>query len=180
VPESSLPPLVPILVGNTSPRAEADYGRLLAPYLAAPGAVVVASSDFCHWGTRFRYTYYEPAAPAGGGPPPQATNLKAGARLRAGDRAIHESIAAVDARCMAAVEGGRHRAFLDVLQATGNTVCGRHPIGVIMAALEALEEGGEVAHGAKGRFRFVQYDRSSLVESVGESSVSYCSGYAVY
>jgi predicted class III extradiol MEMO1 family dioxygenase len=82
---------------------------------------------------------------------------------------------------MAAVETGRHQAFLDVLQATGNTVCGRHPIGVVMAALEALDEdGGGAAHGAKGRFKFVQYDRSSLVESVGESSVSYCSGYAVY
>jgi AmmeMemoRadiSam system protein B len=168
---------VPILVGNTSPRAEADYGQLLAPYFTAPGAVVVASSDFCHWGTRFRYTYYEPTAAE-----TQGTNLKAGVRLRQGDRAIHESIAAVDARCMAAVETGRHKAFLDVLQATGNTVCGRHPIGVVMAALEAVDEeaGGGGTDGAKARFKFVQYDRSSLVESVGESSVSYCSGYAVY
>lgn len=165
---------MPIVVGNTSPRAEADYGRLLAPYLAAPGAVVIASSDFCHWGSRFRYTYYEPDPGAA-----QGASIKAGARLGRADRAIHESIAAVDARCMAAVETGRHQAFLDVLQATGNTVCGRHPIGVVMAALEALdEEPGD--HGAKGRFKFVQYDRSSLVESVGESSVSYCSGYAVY
>lgn len=51
--------LVPILVGSIPPDVEAVYGALLAPYLADPQNLFVISSDFCHWGKRFSYTYYE-------------------------------------------------------------------------------------------------------------------------
>lgn len=82
---------------------------------------------------------------------------------------------------MAAIESGSHEAFLTVLRETGNTVCGRHPIGVVMAALEVLLKGeGEEEQGKKrGKFRFVRYERSSDVKRVGESSVSYASAFAV-
>lgn len=107
---------------------------------------------------------------------------------------------------MAAVESGSHEAFLTVLRETGNTVCGRHPIGVVMAGLEGLvrddgvgkEGGGSEGEGlgkeggvgkeeeekedrrkGRGRFRFVRYERSSDVKRVGESSVSYASAFAV-
>lgn len=45
---------------------------------------------------------------------------------------------------MDAVETGQHDSFLHVLEETGNTVCGRHPIGVVMAAVEALEKEAKV------------------------------------
>ena len=99
---------------------------------------------------------------------------------------------------MEAIESGSHGRFLSVLKESGNTVCGRHPIGVVMAGLEGLmqEEGveeGEEGKGGKkgkgegegdveekrGRFRFVRYERSSEVERVGDSSVSYASAFAV-
>lgn len=51
--------IVPILVGSLSPEAEAKYGEILAPYLADPQNLFVISSDFCHWGQRFRYTHYD-------------------------------------------------------------------------------------------------------------------------
>jgi len=38
---------------------EAEYGALLAPYLADPANCFVISSDFCHWGSRFSYTFYD-------------------------------------------------------------------------------------------------------------------------
>jgi AmmeMemoRadiSam system protein B len=91
------------------------------------------------------------------------------------DYPIHESIKAVDFESMDAVESGKHDEFIAQLKETGNTVCGRHPIGVFMAAVEAAEGLGE----GKGRFRFVRYERSSEVESVKDSSVSYCSAFAV-
>jgi AmmeMemoRadiSam system protein B len=72
--------------------------------------------------------------------------------------------------CVDAVETGVHQEFIDIVAKTGNTVCGRHPIGVVMAAMEVL---------GQGKFKFVKYDRSSLVESAKDSSVSYCSAYAV-
>lgn len=51
--------IVPILVGSISADVEATYGEILAPYLADPQNLFVISSDFCHWGKRFSYTYYD-------------------------------------------------------------------------------------------------------------------------
>ncbi|KAJ4374323.1 hypothetical protein N0V83_003064 [Neocucurbitaria cava] len=161
-------PLVPIMIGNTDAAAETRYGSLLAPYLSSPSNLFVISSDFCHWGSRFRYTYYQPADNS------PATQLRSSSRVPR-DYPIHESIAAVDHESMDAVESGSHKAFLEQLRETGNTVCGRHPIGVFMAAVEKAEGLGE----EQGRFRFVRYERSGLVEDVKDSSVSYCSAFAV-
>ena len=39
--------------------SEARYGVLLAHYLDDPSNLFVVSSDFCHWGTRFNYTFFD-------------------------------------------------------------------------------------------------------------------------
>lgn len=41
--------------------SEARYGEVLGPYLDDPSNLFVISSDFCHWGSRFTYTWYEPS-----------------------------------------------------------------------------------------------------------------------
>lgn len=156
------------MVGNTDAAAEAHYGALLAPYLSDLSNIFVISSDFCHWGSRFRYTYYQPADSSA------ATQLRSSSRIPR-DYPIHESIAAVDRESMDAVESGSHKRFLSQLRETGNTVCGRHPIGLFMAAVEKAEGLGE----GQGKFKFLIYERSSLVEGVKDSSVSYCSAFAV-
>jgi AmmeMemoRadiSam system protein B len=46
---STVPPLVPIMVGATNASKEKEYGRLLAPYVANPDNLFIISSDFCHW-----------------------------------------------------------------------------------------------------------------------------------
>ena len=51
--------VVPVLVGSLSPEKEAKYGRIFARYLADPNNLFIISSDFCHWGQRFRYTEYD-------------------------------------------------------------------------------------------------------------------------
>lgn len=158
------------MVGNTSPTSEKSYGALLAPYLRDQTSVFVVSSDFCHWGSRFSYTYYLPSA----------TSMEA-VHLRQKDKAptsppIHESISRVDKMAMDAIETGKYEAFRSCLEQTGNTVCGRHPIGVVMAALELLVEQGETANG---KFKFVRYERSGDVVKVNDSSVSYASAFAV-
>lgn len=177
--EAEFPKLVPILVGNTNPEKEVEYGRILAPYLQDPTTVFVISSDFCHWGSRFDYTYYLPASPSS-----SAVNSGGGYSLKRRDKkptspAIHESIARLDKLSMDAVETGKHEEFLKNLRDTGNTVCGRHPIGVVMAAIEEIEKSDESPATGKGRFKFVRYERSSEVEDITESSVSYASAYAV-
>jgi len=168
--ESSFPPLVPILVGNTSSTTEQNVGKLLAPYLADPGNAFVISSDFAHWGTRFRYTYYV----GGSG---DAISLRP-ADAEPKSPFIHESIKKVDFQCIEACETGQHRAWLNVLEETGNTVCGRHPIGVVMAGIEETDRQG-LRRAGNGRFQFVRYERSSEVKHISDSSVSYASAFAV-
>ncbi|KAI5237169.1 UPF0103-domain-containing protein [Aureobasidium subglaciale] len=161
--ESAFPSLVPIMVGNTSASTEKQFGELLAPYLRDPSNAFVISSDFAHWGLRFRYTYYQPSS---GDPVDLSARSKAPR-----DPPIHESIKEVDFQCIDACETGDHKAWLDTLADTGNTVCGRHPIGIIMAAMEALN--------SPARFKFVRYERSSECTKVEDSSVSYASAFAV-
>lgn len=51
--------IVPVMVGSLSPETERMYGEIFAPYLEDPSNLFVISSDFCHWGRRFQYTYFD-------------------------------------------------------------------------------------------------------------------------
>ncbi|KAI0396495.1 UPF0103-domain-containing protein [Xylariaceae sp. FL0594] len=170
--EEDYPTLVPILVGNNNRAQEKQFGELLAPYLRDPENRFVVSSDFCHWGDRFDYTAYAP-----GGDVERLTSLTYKSRTPK-DPEIHESIKILDHLAMDAIETGHHDDFVDNLAKTHNTVCGRHPIGVTMAALETLAK--DVPDEKKYKFKFVQYARSSLVEHYSDSSVSYASAYAIF
>ncbi|KAJ5287757.1 hypothetical protein N7478_003443 [Penicillium angulare] len=199
-PTAEYPPLVPIMVGNTSASTEKAAGAILAPYLADPENVFVVSSDFCHWGLRFRYTYYVPQAPTPGPELPLSSDglpqpgqaedqitetissVCAGHELRRGERtsrnepAIHESISAFDLATMSAITTGSAKTFLDTIERTGNTVCGRHPICVIMAALEVIN--ATRSEEAQSLFHFLRYERSTDAVDVSDSSVSYVSAVA--
>jgi len=105
--------VVPILVGALSTENEAMYGKLLAKYVDDPKNFFSVSSDFCHWGARFNYTYYD---------------KKHGA--------IHKSIEALDRMGMEIVETGDPDAFKRYLQEFDNTICGRHPISVFLHMLK--------------------------------------------
>ncbi|ORX98426.1 MEMO1 family [Clohesyomyces aquaticus] len=168
----AFPPLTPLLIGSASASTERRIGSLLAPYLLDPGTIFVISSDFCHWGSRFGYTYYQPPSPH------KAVSLQSNSRYSI-DYPIHKSIAAVDMQSMDAVESGSHETFLGQVKETGNTVCGRHPIGVFMAAVEEARKQGKERGAEDGNFKFLRYERSSLVSHPRDSSVSYCSAFAV-
>ena len=169
--EENFPKIVPLLVGVNDGAEEKDVGRALLSYVKDPENAFIVSSDFCHWGRNFSYTVYTPNndpnnlqklnsyGPKPNGPP------------------IHKTIELIDELAMDAVKSGKHDEFRSTLKLTKNTVCGRHPIGVIMAALELL--GKEAEFKDKGRFSVTQYQRSELVTSPGQSSVSYVSAYAV-
>ncbi|XP_078443545.1 ammeMemoRadiSam system protein B [Wolffia australiana] len=101
--------IVPILVGALNPENEAMYGRLLAKYIDDPQNFFSVSSDFCHWGSRFNYTYYD----AKHGP-------------------IHKSIEALDRMGMDIIETGDPISFKRYLEEYDNTICGRHPISVFL------------------------------------------------
>jgi len=66
-----------------------------------------------------------------------------------------------------------HSEFAKYLSRTKNTICGRHPIGVIFGALSALEKD----KGIKPELKWVRYEQSSHCHSIRDSSVSYASAY---
>ena len=71
--------------------------------------------------------------------------------------------------------GQAHEEFRDYLARTKNTICGRHPIGVLFGALAALEEGGR-----SPKLKWVRYEQSSACVTVKDSSVSYASAYVKF
>ncbi|CAO1625831.1 unnamed protein product [Sympodiomycopsis kandeliae] len=175
--------VVPILVGSIDFKKEDQVGEILAPYLADRENLFVISSDFCHWGTRFQYTYYNS---------PSSTSI----RKLDPSTPIYKSIQSLDSRGIQSIQFPHciysskksietaRKDFKAYLDETSNTICGRHPIGVLLAALAHLEKediitctGGE-SGGAE--CRFVRYEQSSQCTSPRDSSVSYAAGYVMF
>lgn len=175
------PPIVPIIVGVLNETEEKAYGNILAPYLKDDGNVFIISSDFCHWGKNYSYApqYIDGKLR---NPYGHSSSLCDLSHIDLGFKDVsvpplHEIIKKLDEMAMEAVESGNHGEFHKLISKTKNTVCGSHPIGVVMAALEALACEG-LADG-KGKFKFIQYQRSGLVVDKRDYSVSYASAYAV-
>ncbi|KAF9363386.1 hypothetical protein BGX34_004293 [Mortierella sp. NVP85] len=165
--------IVPILVGALTETTERQYGQLLAPYLEDPENLFIVSTDFCHWGHRFNYTYYEDKAGVVTQSLAQSSNGGSGSGKSTIPTSpkIFESIRKLDHEGMEKIESQSHSAFCKYLSRTKNTICGRHPIGVLMAALE------HVKAPATHRTRFVHYSQSSSAISISDSSVSYASAF---
>ena len=92
--------------------SEAHYGRLLAPYLDDPGHVFIVSSDFCHWGTRFNYVFYDRSRARPRCIPPEAWHTTARQSMHlcaCVQGAIHQSIEWLDKLGMDAIEQVRHQ-----------------------------------------------------------------------
>ncbi|KAI8788448.1 protein MEMO1 [Biomphalaria glabrata] len=147
--------IVPILVGSLSPEMEMKYGQILSSYLKEPGNLFVISSDFCHWGKRFSYTYYEKS-----------------------HGKIWQSIEALDRMGMDIIEKMDPSNFTKYLQTFQNTICGRHPIGILLNAIDKLKQSTN-SNGLKMELKFLKYDQSSKCESPNDSSVSYASAALV-
>ncbi|KAL4238198.1 Protein memo1 [Mactra antiquata] len=142
--------VVPVLVGSLTPDKEQMYGQIFSKYLADPDNFFVISSDFCHWGQRFNYTYYDKSK---------------------GD--IWQSIENLDKMGMDKVERLDSKGFNEYLGQYHNTICGRYPIGVLLHTVDAMRK---VSNGYKLSFKFLQYSQSSKCASMRDSSVSYAAG----
>ena len=144
--------ILPIMVGAVNENTELAFGRLLAPIVADPSVITVVSSDFCHWGSRFRYQ-----------PTPSRSTL-----------AIFQHISELDHRGMSHIELQQPGAFARYIRETKNTVCGRHPIAVWLNAIRYNNDNAIESLDVK----FIKYAQSSAVRSMRESSVSYASAVA--
>lgn len=146
--------VVPVVVGSLSRDAEIRYGKIFAKYLAQPENLFVISSDFCHWGRRFRYTYLLP-----------------------NNNVIHETIEQLDRMGMSVIERLDGGEFAQYLREHRNTICGRHAIGVLLEAVgEVMRSGGS---GDGVCMKFLKYAQSNRCKDMSDSSVSYAAGALV-
>lgn len=147
--------IVPMMVGAINPRQEEAYGRILADYLASPENAFIISSDFCHWGEHFDYQYYD----------------------KSWGKEIHQSIEHLDMLGMKAIKELKLKTFNTYLNTYGNTICGRHPICIMVAAAEYLN-GKSDSNPRESRYliKFLNYLQSSKCKNAHDSSVSYVAG----
>lgn len=139
--------IVPMMVGSIRPEKEMSFGKVLSKYLADSQNVFVISSDFCHWGERFSYQFYE----------------KSWGK-------IYQSIEHLDKLGMKAIKDLKLSSFTTYLRKYGNTICGRHPIGVLLAAVEHLND---LESEKSYLIKFLNYLQSSKCHHSHDSSVSY-------
>jgi len=149
-------------------------------------------------GTRFGYTYYYPTPhPLPPGTTPISLNPSSRSSRPSADFPIHASITQLDLEAMRLLElpisswpgssktaRGTHHEFKAYLNRTGNTICGRHPIGVLLGVLSALEEGIQGENGdippQTATLQWVRYEQSSQCVTLKDSSVSYASAYVQF
>src|SRR5207244_6027523 len=111
-----------LLVGSLEPGRAAPLAAARRSLLE-PGTLLVASSDLTHYGRRFDYL-----------PVPPTDASAVAAAVRRLDEGALERIVARDADGFAAY-----------VERTGATICGRHPIEVLLRALPAAARGARPA-----------------------------------
>ena len=130
--------LLPLLVGGLAGPGSGDrLAAGLRPFLGA-GTLFVVSSDFTHYGPRFRYVPFSEKVPQ---------------RIEQLDMGAVEQILSCDAA-----------GFEEYVERTGATICGRHPIGVLLRLMPERLAG-----------RLAAYDTSGRITGEWDHSVSYAS-----
>uniref|UniRef100_A0A8C6QDV1 Protein MEMO1 n=1 Tax=Nannospalax galili TaxID=1026970 RepID=A0A8C6QDV1_NANGA len=137
--------IVPILVEALSESKEQEFGKLFSKYLVDPSNLFVVSSDFCHWGQKFCYSYYDES-----------------------QGEIYRSIEHLDKMGMKQLDPV---SFGNYLKKHHKTICGRHPIGVLLNAITELQK-----NGMNMSFPFLNYAQLSQYRNWQDSSVSYAAG----
>jgi hypothetical protein len=142
--------VVPVYVSRMSQESRAAAARMLASLLE-PGTVIVASSDFTHYGRAFSYQPF---------PVDDATAV----RLRELDEGAMDAAGTLSAD-----------RFLAELRATGATVCGAEPIALLLETLRLASHAEEIFQTP------LDYQTSGEITGDFAHSVSYAAlGYFPY
>jgi AmmeMemoRadiSam system protein B len=136
--------LVPIMVGSLNKKSQDYFGKIFSEYLKDDKTLFIISSDFCHWGNNFDYKPYNTE-----------------------DGEIWESIEKLDKTGIDYIEKQDIEGFVNYLNETDNTICGRNPICVYLNALKYS--------GLSLQTKLVYYTQSNRVKKGNQTSVSYAS-----
>jgi len=129
--------LVPIVVGQLDAESSRAMARVLAGLLD-PETLVAVSSDFTHYGRNFGYVPFRDD--------------------------VLDNLEKLDMGAWDFIEKKDLNGFYDYIAQTGATICGRHPIGLLLAMLPADSQ----AH-------LIKYDTSGKIMGDTSNSVSYLS-----
>lgn len=142
--------LLPIYVSRVDPAVRDQAAQALAE-LARAGAVLLASSDFTHYGKSFQYEPFPP------------------------DAWVADRLRDLDESLMEAAGSLRPDLFLETLRSTQATLCGYEPISLLLATLRLLEDGDEIFQET------LDYQTSGEITGDYRHSVSYAAlGYFPY
>ncbi|UVC50164.1 hypothetical protein MACK_004034 [Theileria orientalis] len=138
--------VVPIIVGDFNESMRDQIASSLLPYFTDESTLFVFSSDFCHFGMRFQFT---------------TTGYESE------NKPLHQKIEMLDRRGIDLIVDHKLDEFLDYLNETENTICGRNPIILLLKllSLAKLNISSKLLH----------YTQSSRITKVNDSSVSYAS-----
>lgn len=129
--------LVPIVVGTVDDAAIKRMATILLD-IVTPDTLVIASSDFTHYGANFGYRPFEDH--------------------------ILENLEKLDLGAWEHIRDKDVAGFKQYVDKTRATICGRHPISILLSMLPADSE----AH-------LLKYDTSGRMTGDAETSVSYLS-----
>ncbi len=136
--------IVPILISRLKPSEWREFADALVPHIDA-NTLVVVSSDFTHYGSRFGYLPFRDD-PDG--------------NLRRLDKGALEPILDLDAQSLAAYK-----------EKTDISVCGYRPIGVLIELLQ--NQALQKTWGGRPEGRVLEYYRSADLLGDFDGSVSY-------
>lgn len=142
--------IIPIMVGNCKQKQHELYGKILSKYFLDETTLFVISSDFCHWGYNYGYTPFD------------KENYKKGH--------YYQYIQDLDFMGIELIEKLDYNAFHKYLHNTQNTICGQHPICVLLNIVKCCINNNNYS------MKFVNYSQSSKVTNANDYSVSYASG----
>ena len=142
--------LVPIMVGHNNLMTNTEIGKALYDLYEDPKTLFVISSDFCHWGQNFGFTYYDN----------KFDN-------------IWESTQDLDKQALDIISEMNSAKLNQYFKKTRNTICGRNPITIVLSIIENYKKN----HADKKiSFDTVGYSQSNKVKTKFETSVSYAAG----
>ena len=139
--------IIPIIVGDNNFETNKIIAEILYELYEDKKTLFVISSDFCHWGRNFGYTYYD----------------------KKFDN-IWESIQDLDQQALDIIEEINSEKLEKYFKKTKNTICGRNPIILNLAIIELYKKNHQ---NEKVEFIKAGYAQSNKVKSVYETSVSY-------
>ena len=113
------------------------------------------SSDFCHWGDRFHYTHYD----SNQGEIYQS--IKVYSLFNNQSLGLTFKLQALDHAGMDIIERLDPQGFTAYLKQYGNTICGRHPIGVFLNMVAEIRPS--LTNGHTMDLKFLKYAQSSQV-----------------